>query len=100
MYTYRCPGCGKHHSVDSSFEKQYQSKCLRCGASITVTAELIHQAEKQVRATTPNSILQQAIHKAPASKVAATADKEQAVRADTFALSEGENALDDAPEPE
>jgi hypothetical protein len=100
MYTYRCPGCGKHHSVDSSFEKQYQSKCLRCGASITVTAELIHQAEKQVRATTPNSILQQAIHKAPASKVTATVDKDQAAEADTFSLREGEKALDDAPEPE
>jgi hypothetical protein len=45
MFTYRCPGCGKHHAVDKPFEQAFESKCLRCGALIAVTAELIHQSQ-------------------------------------------------------
>jgi hypothetical protein len=65
MFTYRCPGCGKHHSVDKPFEQAFEAKCLRCGVQIAVTAELVHQtgAARSVVQSAPSR--QEAIVQAP-----------------------------------
>jgi hypothetical protein len=42
MFSFRCPACGKQHLESRTFDKQFQTPCLRCGDIITVNRELIH----------------------------------------------------------
>lgn len=51
MFNYRCPSCGKHHTVEKNFEQPFEAQCLRCGARISVTEELIHQTNLPARST-------------------------------------------------
>jgi hypothetical protein len=44
VLTFRCPACGKQHAASEPFEKAYDVECLRCAATIHVTAELLHGA--------------------------------------------------------
>lgn len=68
MYTYRCPGCGKHHTVDSDFKQDFESTCLRCGVVIPVTAELIQQSQSPAQPSRPPSAREEKITKSPAAK--------------------------------
>ena len=70
MFTYRCPGCGKHHSVDKDFEQTFEAKCLRCGALISVTEGLVHQSQAAARPSRS-----QAITKSPADSAVRVAAK-------------------------
>jgi hypothetical protein len=97
MYTYRCPGCGKHHVVDSSFEQEYQSRCLRCGSAIAVTSELIHQAQEQVGKVATVPLREQAITKGPTLQ-ATPESSERRSEAATFSVSESDVIADDEPE--
>jgi hypothetical protein len=45
MFTYRCPRCGKQHGT-ASFEGPFQSTCLRCRESITVTQDVLRKDER------------------------------------------------------
>jgi hypothetical protein len=42
MFTYRCPSCGKQHTVDEAFEADFEASCFRCGETILVNEQLIH----------------------------------------------------------
>lgn len=79
MYTYRCPGCGKYHAAEGEFRQEYSTKCLRCGVSIYVTAELVHQSSGAARLRAAASApAEDAITKAPAKEAVGVAGKRAA----------------------
>jgi hypothetical protein len=76
MYTYRCPGCGKYHAAEGTFERTYPTTCLRCGVAIAVTAELVHQAASAARPRpTPAAPAEDAITRTPTKEAVGVAGK-------------------------
>ncbi len=47
MFTYRCLRCGKQHHDARSFEKAFQTRCLRCDHVFDVTADRIHATSSE-----------------------------------------------------
>ncbi|HZV05949.1 MAG TPA: hypothetical protein VE999_12795 [Gemmataceae bacterium] len=79
MYSYRCPGCGKHHSVDGNFEQAFESTCLRCGVAISVTPELIQQSQSGARPSRALPAREETITKSPANKAVGVAGNSKPV---------------------
>jgi hypothetical protein len=101
MFTYRCPACGKHHSVDKEFEQTFESKCLRCSAFISVTPELIHQSQSAGRPARSLRVSEESITKSPEdSAVRVAARSGSAVEAEAEEPALDAPSLPDEPEPE
>ncbi|HTU18134.1 MAG TPA: hypothetical protein VMG10_08725 [Gemmataceae bacterium] len=81
MFTYRCPGCGKHHSVDKEFESTFEAKCLRCGAPISVTPDLLHQSQPAGRPSRSQLAREESITKSPGESSAHGAAKDASASA-------------------
>src|SRR5262249_21162658 len=41
VFIYRCPGGGKLHQVNATYERAYVAPCLRCREVVHVTEELV-----------------------------------------------------------
>jgi hypothetical protein len=44
LFSFQCPGCGKQHVVDKAFDQAFEARCLRCGDTISVTEDIVHDA--------------------------------------------------------
>jgi hypothetical protein len=49
MFTFRCPACGKLHNANGDFVAAFEARCLRCGDTIDVTADLVRAAQTALR---------------------------------------------------
>lgn len=98
MFTYRCPGCGKHHAVDKIFEQAYETPCLRCGVHIAVTSELIHPSQNASRTARSAPPGEESITKAPSSAVQVADEGSRDQEAvDAFTTEEPDEVADAEP---
>ncbi len=106
MFNYRCPSCGKHHTVEKNFEQPFESHCLRCGVRISVTEELIHQTNLPARSSPMLPKREEAIIPSPtdssirtAVRTVATATEETTLQGDDSGESAAENRRDENRKP-
>jgi hypothetical protein len=79
MFTYRCPSCGKHHAVDKEFEQQFEAKCLRCGAAISVTPKLVHPSPSASGSSRSLPLREESITKSPGDSAIRAASQSNSV---------------------
>ncbi len=75
LMNYRCASCGKQHVLDAPVEKAFETKCLRCGAAITVTPEVLQPSPGRSRTPGASAVLEDSITKNLSKKATSVAGK-------------------------